>query len=92
MVRVVVREQNRVDAADIVGERLRTQIGGRVDENRADGGGGRRRGAICRQLDQDRGPRALVARVGRPADGAVAPDLRHAVGRAAAENGDSQHG
>ena len=40
-----VREEDRVHAADVVRERLRAQIGGRVDENVADrsghGAGGR---------------------------------------------------
>ena len=36
MIGVAVGEEDRVDAADVVGQRLRAQVGGRVDEDRAD--------------------------------------------------------
>ena len=43
---VAVREQDRVDAPDVVGERLRAQVGRRVDENRTDRPGERRLRAL----------------------------------------------
>ena len=43
MVSVAVREEDRVDATDVVRERLSAQIGRGVDEDAADGAGKRRR-------------------------------------------------
>ena len=87
---MAVREEDRVDAPDVVRERLRAQIGRRVDEDVSNRVAGERRlvGASVGELDQDRGPRAAVAGIGRAADGAVAADRRHAVRRAGAEEGD----
>ena len=53
MIRVVVREQDRIDAADVALQRLRAQVGRRVDQDRQ---------AV--HLDQDRRPGAAVARIG----------------------------
>ena len=44
MVRVAVGEEDRIDAADAVGQRLRAKVGGRVDQDRADRGRERRDG------------------------------------------------
>ena len=66
---VAVREEDRVDAADAVAQRLGAQVGTGVDEH---AGAGR--------LDEDRRPQPRVARVGGAARGAVAADHRHAVG------------
>jgi len=85
-----VREEDRVDAADAVGERLGAQIGRGVDQDR------RRRacGALASQgrdgFDQDRRPRAFVARIRGSADLAVASDRGDTVGGAAAKNGDAK--
>ena len=76
---MAVREQDRVDAPDVVGQRLRAEVGGRVDENRTDRLGERRLGAVGLQLDENRRPRPAIAGIGRAADRAVAPDGRHAV-------------
>ena len=82
----------RVDAPHVVRERLRAQIGGGVDENRAD-----RTPQTAIRADVSpslvssmriEGRDAAVARIARVADGAVAADHRHAVRRAAAEDGD----
>ena len=75
VVGVGVREQDRVDAADVVRERLRAQVGRRVDENRS--GRARRpkaRPAASRPSSiEDRGRVPLVARIGRTADAQSQP-------------------
>src|SRR5262249_15959048 len=77
---------------------LLPQIRRRVDEHVAHGALQRTGGAqtfrsavSLAQIDENRRPRALVSRIGRRADGAVARDERHPLRRAAADDGDS-HG
>ncbi len=91
VVGVRVGEKNGVDAADVVGERLDAEIGGRVDQHRSDRRSkGRERRVV--QLDQDRGPGPAIARIAGPAHLTVAPDRRHAVRRTAAEHGHFHQG
>ena len=64
---MVMRPENRVDLADVVGEQLRAQIGGGVDEY-----------ALSRIVfDYDRHARAAVARLERVAFAPVIADPRH---------------
>ena len=94
VIRVAVREQDRVETADAKRQRLRTQVGRRIDENPPDPRRDRRcRSAIARcsrlrQIDQHRRAHPAIARIGRSAHVAVAADHRHAVRRACAEQGD----
>ncbi len=74
VVGVVVREQHGVDDADALAEQLQAQLGRRVDEQIA-----------LRRADEDGAAIAVVARVGRAADGAVAADHGHADRGAGAE-------
>jgi hypothetical protein len=90
MVGVGVCEENRVDAADVVRERLLPQIGGRVDENGADIARVGRFGTVVGRFDQDRGPGAAIPRIGRAAHGAVAADGWYALRCTAAKDRDSQ--
>jgi len=73
---VRVREENRVDPADVVRERLRAEIGGGVDEDRGPAVG----------LDQNRRTQAPIAGIDRSADGAVAADGGNARRRPAAKD------
>ena len=75
---VRVREQNRVDAIDSRGDELQSQLGRRVDENSST------RVAFNHGADAA----ALVAGIWRPADLAVAAELRNAEARAGAEEGE----
>ena len=77
---VAVGEENGVDAADPVRQRLLAQVGAGIDEQR--------RAVVG--LDEDRGPEPAIARVGRPAGAAVAADHRHAARRSGAEKRDLQ--
>jgi hypothetical protein len=88
MIGMTVREQDRVDATDVVCERLSPKIGGSVDEHVADGGGNwrpRTRPFAFLQVDQNRRTRAMVPRVGRMADRTIASYSRNAVRRAGPE-------
>ena len=67
MVCMVMRPENRVDVADVVGEQLRAQIGGGVDEYALSG--------IV--FNYDRHARAAVARLERVAFAPVIADPRH---------------
>ena len=78
VVRVRVREEDRVDARDPVRKRLLAQVGRGVDEDpRAIG-----------HVDVDRRAQPAIARVGGSAGRARAADHRHAVRRAGAEHRD----
>ena len=57
---MAVREQDRVDAPHVVRQRLRAQVGGRVDENRAHGGC-----AIGGCVDADRAAQTSIRIDGR---------------------------
>lgn len=83
---VVVREQDRVAAPQVVPKRLLTQIGGRVDEDRAFLTG------VVDELNRRPGASARVTRVDGGADLAVARDLRHAAGRPGAEKDETKVG
>jgi len=74
VVGVGVREQHGVDGFDACRHELQSQLGRRVDEE-----------APSPRLDQRRRAGAPVTRVGRRAGAAAAPDLRHPVRRARAE-------
>ncbi len=92
---VAVREQNRVEAPDVVRERLGTQVARGVHQHvprRAMVGGRARRQRVGAgmQVDQNGWTASAVARIGRLAHVAVAADHRHAVRRAAAEHGNSK--
>ena len=82
VVGVAVREEDRVHAADVVRQRLRAQVGPGVDQQLP---------AIVGRRSARTGA-AAVARIGGPADGAVAADHRHAVRRAGAEKRDLHNG
>jgi len=86
---VSVGEQDGVDAAQVVGERLRAEVCRGVDQDRADRAG-KRAGRRRSDLDQDRRPRAPVARIRGSADLAVATDRRNAMRGAAAEDRDAK--
>jgi hypothetical protein len=75
-----VREQQRIDAAHIEPERLGPEIRSGIDEQVQ---------PVIR-FHQDGGAQPVITRVGRPADGAIAPDHRHAVRRACTQEGDVQ--
>ena len=66
---VAVRDQNRIELANISPKRLLAKIAGCIDEDR-----------LARVLDQDRNPKPLVARVVRHARLTIASDRRHAGG------------
>ena len=92
MIGVTVGEHNRVDASDVVLERLRPQIGRRIDEHitnrRRDGRLGRpgsRRRPLVPKIDQDRRPEPPIPRIGGAADEAIASDGRHAMRRTGAQ-------
>ena len=74
MVGVLVRIEDRVNQADVLAEQLRSQVGGRVDEQIALG-----------QSEDDAASRSPVLQIGVPAGFAAAPDDRDAVRRARAE-------
>ncbi len=77
---VTVREDDRVDAADIERQRLRADVGSSIDEQRQSIIG----------LDVDRRTPSFVVRIGRPTRPAVAADHRHAVRRSSTEKRDAQ--
>ena len=70
-----VRDEERVHPANVVRERLRSQVGRRVHEH----------ARVVVELDVRGRAEACVARIGRSADVAVAADHGHAVRRAGAE-------
>jgi hypothetical protein len=73
---VRVRENYRVDVADILAERLCSEIGPSVHHKRA-----------FRGFDINRGAQPVIARVGRPADIAIAADHRHTLRCSGTEKG-----
>jgi hypothetical protein len=77
---VAVREEDRIDAIDLVRERLRAQIRARVDEQPK----------VIVGLDENRRTHSPVARIVRLARGTVAADHRHAARGASAEESDLQ--
>ena len=80
---VAVREEDRVDARDAVRQRLL-----RADRWPCRPAPMRTPPSGRVDLEEDRRAGAAIARIGRPADGAVAADHRHAVRRAGAEKRD----
>src|SRR6185437_40097 len=79
---VLVREQNGIHTIDPVRDQLKAKFRRRVDEQS--------RSAVG--LDESPYSAALVARIGRPAHGAAAADLRHSEARAGAEEGELHDG
>jgi hypothetical protein len=71
---VVVRVEDRVDEFDVRAEQLQAEFGRRVDQDVA-----------ARRADDHGAAVAVVPRVGRPADGTLAPNHGYADGRAGAE-------
>lgn len=72
---VMMREEDGIDAANVVGETLEAKLRAGVDEE-----------ANFAQSQPDAGAGAFVAQVGRSADAAVASDHGNAMGGAAAED------
>jgi hypothetical protein len=68
MVRVVMGEEHGIHPVDAVRDQLYPQLRRRVDQQSS---------PVIRLHDRPH-PRALVARIRRPADGALAANLRHA--------------
>ena len=69
-----MREDHRVDFPDVFPKRLGSEIGARIDDERAP-----------RRLDVNRRACSLIARIGRMTDLTVATDHRHALGRSGSE-------
>ena len=73
---VRMRENHRVQIADIFAKRLGPKISPSIHHPRT-----------FRRLNIDRGAQPIIARIGRPADVAIAANHRHALRRAGAEKG-----
>lgn len=77
VIRVGMSEQGRIQTGDPFPEALDTEIGRSIDDE-----------VEIRGLHQKGGPGPVVARVGRPADLAIAPDDRDTVGGPGSEKGE----
>ncbi len=77
VIRMGMGEQGRIQTGDPFPKALDTEIGGGIDDEVEIGG-----------LHQKGGPGPVIAWVGRPADRAIAPDDRDAVGGPGSEKGE----